>query len=291
MPSMNTTTITGHRIKNQIQTGVMIAGMLLIMGVLGLLFAGTFGLMWALIIGGFFLMFSGQMSPDMILRINGARPLNPYQSPQLFQLTEQLARRANLGYTPKLYVVPTQMMNAFAVGGRDNAGIGLTSGILRNLTPRELSGVLAHEISHIKNNDMRTIGLAAMISRMTNLFAFIGQILLFVNMPLLLIGQATFSWFGILLLIAAPRINTMIQLALSRTREYDADMGAVQLTGDPEGLASALGKLEMAQHSWFQRMMPGQAVPNQQAMSTHPQTKERVSRLLNLIPNPAVQYA
>ena len=139
-----------------------------------------------------------------------------------------------------------------------NAAIGVTDGILRGLNMGELTGVLAHEISHIEHNDIRVMAFADVISRVTSLFSSFGQFLLFINFPLLLVGMRPFSWFAIILLIAAPTLSGLLQLAISRTREFDAEVGAVRLTGDAEGLASALQKLESYQANMFKRMlMPG----------------------------------
>ena len=104
--------------------------------------------------------------------------------------------------------------------------------------------MLAHEISHIKNNDIKVMGMADTIMRVTHILSGIGKILLIVNMPLILVGKGSFSWLAVALLIFAPNLTTMLQLGLSRDRAYDADVGAVDLTKDPHTLASALQKLE-----------------------------------------------
>jgi len=185
---------------------------------------------------------------------------------------------------PRLYYIPDRMMNAFAVGSRDEAAIGLTEGLLRHLNRRELVGVLAHEISHIRHNDMRVMSVAALISHLTSLFSSFGQLLLFLNLPLLLFGRTTISWFAILLLLAAPLLSSLLQLALSRTREFEADLGAAHLTGDPEGLASALQKMAYYQDNLLKRIfMPGYKAPDPSLFRTHPKTDERVNRLRQLV--------
>jgi heat shock protein HtpX len=174
-------------------------------------------------------------------------------------------------------------MNAFSVGTRNNPIIGITGGLLNVLSINELAGVLAHEISHIRHNDMRVMGFADMISRLTSILSTAGQILLFVNLPLILFGIATVSWLGILFLIVAPVLSGLLQLAISRTREFDADLEAVRLTGDPDGLASALQKIETYRVSFWDRVfMPGRHMPDPSVFRTHPDTGERIERILSL---------
>jgi heat shock protein HtpX len=143
--------------------------------------------------------------------------------------------------------------------------------------------VLAHEISHIRSNDIWVMTLADTVSRLTGGLALMGQLLLFINLPLLLFGAAAISWWAILLLLFAPTISLLLQLALSRTREFDADMDAVEITGDPLGLASALRKLDRHQRGLWQRLLfPGRHTPDSWILSTHPSSEERIRRLAEL---------
>ena len=194
-----------------------------------------------------------------------------------------LARRAGLNTVPELYYVPTRVMNAFTVGDRSHSAIAITDGLLRALDLRELAGVLAHEVSHVRNNDMRVMMLADMVSRMASTFqtfALFSLIFLFTGM---------ITWTTVLVLMATPTIMTMLQLALSRTREFDADLGALELTGDALGLASALEKMDNYQQSFLDRVfIPGRRVPDPSILRTHPNTSERVRRLLELAEVPPV---
>lgn len=261
--------------------------MVLLVALLGYLFAGACGLGLAIVVGGFFVLIGQQISPQMILKMYKARPLLPSEAPALAQVVQELARRAKLSRPPQLYYIPSQMMNAFAVGSPNNAIIGVTDGLLRGLTMRELVGVLAHEMSHVQNNDMRVMRIADTVSRLAGMFSTVGQVLLFLNLPLVLMGGYAISWFGILLLIFAPTLVGLLQLALSRTREYDADLDAVQLTGDPRGLASALQKLETYHASFLKRvLLPGHRVPDPSLFRTHPHTEDRIARLLELAETP-----
>jgi heat shock protein HtpX len=174
-------------------------------------------------------------------------------------------------------------MNAFTMGRGENVAVAVTDGMIRSLNPREFAGVLAHELSHVRNGDLWVMMLADSIGRLTNLMTMAGGLLLLVNLPLLLLGMAQISWLFILLLLFAPTIASLLQMGLSRAREYDADLEAASLTGDPAGLASALNKLEQQEASLWERiLMPGRRLPEPSLLRSHPPTDERVRRLLSL---------
>jgi heat shock protein HtpX len=257
--------------------------MLAVLAALGYAFFGLRAVIWA-IIGAIPILLIGQrVSPQLMLRLYGARPVSPEGAPTLYKLVRSLSERADLPRLPQLYYIPSSAMNAFSVGTRQDAALGITDGMLRGLTQRELVGVLAHEIAHIRDNDMRVMGFADIISRITGFLARMGQLLLFFNLPMLLMGRPTISWFGVLLLIAAPTVTGLLQLGLSRTREFQADLTAARLTHDPEGLAGALRKLEVSQQSILGRiLLPNYRRPGPSLFRTHPHTDERVERLLSL---------
>ncbi len=275
--------VGGHDFRNWLHSMLLLLSMMLLLIFLGWLIGGRAGIVWAILLGAISLLFGRQASPQLVLRMYRARPLSVREAPQLYQIMEVLTRRAGLAYVPTLHYIPSRMMNAFAVGTKRNAAIGLTDGLLRGLTVRELTGVLAHELSHIRNNDMRSMNIADVVTRITNLFSSFGKLLLILNFPLILMGSYAISWWAILLLISAPMLSGLLQLALSRTREFDADLDAVQLTHDPVGLMSALQKLE--DHStnlWQQILMPGRGVPDPSIFRTHPHTTDRIARLQEL---------
>jgi heat shock protein HtpX len=275
--------ITDHRLTNLLYTLVLFGGMLALLAVLGFTLGDGTGLLWAIGLGLLFLLFTRQVSPELILRMYGARPLSAHEAPGLYRLVRELARRANLPSVPKLYLLSSRLTNAVTVGDRENAAIALTGNLTDRLNARELAGVLAHEISHIQYNDTRVKAVAATLGRVTSLFSFFGQVLLFFNLPLLLMGRGTISWLAILLLIFAPTLSGLMQLALSRRQEFNADLGAIRLTGDPEGMAGALQKLEYYQSSLLRRIfLPGYRAPETDLFRTHPQTRERVRRLLEV---------
>jgi heat shock protein HtpX len=189
-----------------------------------------------------------------------------------------------LQYIPRLYYIQTSIPNAFTIGTKSKAIITITAGLLEGLEFREILGVLAHEISHIQNNDIWIMNLSDIISRLTSIFSLTGQFLLLLNLPIIMITTYQIPWLPIVILIFAPIINMLLQLALSKTREFDADLGAAILTGDPEGLATALVKMEKYQSNFLSRIFfPGYKEPYPSLLRTHPETAERVKRLMSLV--------
>jgi heat shock protein HtpX len=272
-----------HAWRNRVQSLALLVAMGAFLAVLGWLVWGPDGVLVLVTAGVFGVAMNPSVSPWWVMRLYGARPIRPREAPQLWSVVSALAVRAQLPTAPDLYYVPSSMLNAFAVGTRNQAAIAVTDGLLRRLTLHEVAGVLAHEMSHIRNNDLWVMGLADLFSRATSLLSLMGQVLLLLNIPLILFGQAAINWLAIFLLVFAPSLSALAQLALSRTREYDADLNAARLTGDPEGLARALRKIERVQGGWLERIfMPGRRVPVPSLLRTHPQTDERIARLLAL---------
>jgi heat shock protein HtpX len=257
--------------------------MLLLLAVLGYSLGGVGGLLWGGVLALPFLFLGQRISPRWVLRMYGARPLAMYEAPALHDMVRALSQRAGLPAPPALYYLPSRTMNALSVGTRDSPALGVTDGLLRTLSPRELRGVIAHEIAHIRQNDLRVLTFADLIGRMTGFLSTVGQFLLFLNLPLLLMGRAPVSWLAVILLLVAPSASGLLRLALSRTREVDADLGAARLTGDPLGLASALRKMECYGASWLDRMLRPYRMPSRSLFRTHPTTEERVQRLLDLV--------
>jgi heat shock protein HtpX len=281
---MNAAQLRAHRRDNHLQSIILILGIALIMGVVGYVLGGRLGVWMALVFSAVSALVSPVISPRMILRMYQARPLEPRHAPELYALVDELVKRAELAHPPALYYVPTRMLNAFAVGGDRNAAIALTDGLLRTMSPRELSGILAHELSHVRYRDTRLMALGDAFSRLTALMSQIGQLLLLLALPAALMGAPFISLWGLLVLIFAPAASTMLQLALSRSREFHADMGAIELTHDPVGLASALKKLERAQtDSFWRRIFVPYRVLEPTVLRTHPATEERIERLMSLV--------
>lgn len=272
-----------HAWRNRFQSLVLLAVMAGFAALLGYFLWGADGMLVLLAFVLVGIVFHPSFSPWMIMRMYGATPLTPEQAPELWGLLSTLAKGAGLARPPALYFLPSRMLNAFAVGSQSRSAIGVTDGLLQQLNRRELVGVLAHEISHIRSNDLWVMGLADLFSRATSLISLLGQLLLLLNLPLIVFTDVSINWLAILLLIFAPNLSALTQLALSRTREFDADLNAASLTGDPEGLARALIRIEQAQGGWLERIvLPGRRVPEPSLLRTHPKTQERVARLLAL---------
>lgn len=266
---------------NTLHTWLLLAGSLALLVVCAFTLAGPVGIIYAFVFGAISLVAIRRISPQMVLKMYKARAVTRAEFPQGLAIVEELSRRAGLPRAPELHVIPSRMMNAFAVGRKDNSVVAVTDQLIRVLTARELTGVLAHEISHIRNEDLKVMALADTVSRFTSLMSTIGIVSLLFNITFLASGaHAQVPWLGVLLLLVAPTIGGLLQMALSRTREFDADLGASLLTGDPDGLAQALMKLEKAQgRLWENLILPGGRIPDPSILRTHPLTETRVARL------------
>ncbi|MBD9354804.1 zinc metalloprotease HtpX [Methylomonas albis] len=281
--------ITWHRHSwlNRLQTALLMLALLAICTLAGSLLFGEEGIWIALTTGVFALIFEPAAAWRLTLSLYRARPIYPQEAPALWQILQVLAERAELPNTPTPYYIPSPLINAFAVGSRKQSAIALTDGLFKQLNSRELSSVLAHEMAHIANNDLRVMGLADAISRITALFAATGQLFLVLSLPLLLFSEIDFqiNWPGLFLLLFSPHLALLMQLGLSRIREYDADLNAAALTGDPLGLAAALAHIEQVSGGWKSILLPGWGNPEPSWLRTHPPTVERVRRLQALNPS------
>jgi heat shock protein HtpX len=201
-------------------------------------------------------------------------PLSPFQAPGLNALLQELARRASLPTVPRLYLLPQPVLQAVAAGTTERPGIGVTRALVETLSAEELAGVLAHEISHVRHGDLTVMRIAAAASGITRAMAQAGLIVL------ILWGAGAFGAHPLLpvLLILAPLASDMLALSLSRTREFLADAGAVELTGDPAALASALTRLKVLQGDDFERLA-SRGPRWLRWFRTHPTIEERVAAL------------
>lgn len=274
-----------HKIRNAAQTALLLGGMVLLLSACAWVIAGWTGVYWTAAASVILLVVAPRISPRMVLAMYRAKEIPPAALPSVYEALRSLAWKAGLENVPRLYYVPSSMLNAFAMGGREDAVIGITDGILRNLDMRELSGVLAHEISHIRNNDLWVMGLADMVGQLTRIMSLAATLLLAFTLPAWLAQGGTIPWLLILLLAFAPTIGSLLQLALSRAREFDADLDAAGLTEDPIGLVSALRKLETLRRGFLERILfPGTRIPEPSLLRTHPSTEERIERLVSLVP-------
>lgn len=270
-----------HHWANLLQSLLLIALLLVISSLSGMLLFGEFGLLLALGCALFALLFEPMTAWRLTLQLYQARPIYPEEAPVLWQITHTLAKRAGLTATPVLYYVPSRVINAFAIGSRKHAAIALTDGLLSQLNQRELAGVLGHEIAHIAHDDLKVMGLADFVSRLTNVFSGAGQLMILLWLPIIFISGdpiAVNPW-AIALLIFSPHLAILMQLGLSRVREFDADLKSAMLTEDPMALACALAKIEHRQRTWLSILLPGWGNPEPSWLRSHPSTTDRIKKL------------
>lgn len=294
-----------QRRRNRAQAILLLAGMGGVLALCAWLLAGGGGLL--IVVAGTVVALATRprVPPEWVLRAYGAHPLPPAAAPELHRLVGALAARAELPARPRIAYVPSRAMNAFAVGRPHDAAIAVTDGLLRGLPGRELVGVLAHEVSHVRADDLWIMTLADTLGRLAHALAYAGLALLVVGLPLWGAGaEARAVLLVAVALTLVPTAVTLLQLALSRSREYDADVEAARLTGDPEGLAAALHRLERAEgRIWERILVPRRRGPDPLLLRTHPPTEERVRRLRSLslprrrvipvrdVPHPPAGYA
>ncbi len=269
------------RFSNVLHSVMLVGGIGLIMSFSAWLLFGKSGVVWAFVMIAVLLLISPRIAPEIIVRMYGARKVHPQYGAPVLRVMEELARRADLPAVPHLYVIPSPVINAFATGVKSGALIVVTQGMLNKLTARELTGVLAHEMSHIRNNDLWIMSLADTMSRFTYFMALMAIAIAMISVPIALFGGPPVPLLSILVLYFAPTVSSLLQLGLSRAREYDADHIGAELTGDPEGLASALHKIESYQGRILETIfIPGRNMPVPSVLRTHPPTEERIKRLL-----------
>jgi heat shock protein HtpX len=268
-----------HKLRNSMHTLILLSGMLLLLLALFTSLFGSEGIVMMLFSFALLLLFTPRASAWLVLRLHRARQLPFASAPELYRIVEQLARHAELSEHPLLFYIPSPTPNAFAMSERGQPLIAVTDGLLEHLDSNEIAAVLAHEISHIRNGDLNVMMAADLISRMTGSLATVGWLMLVINLPLWLLTGTALPWLAILLLLFAPLASTLLQLALSRTREFDADLDAARITGDAGALARALLKLEQVNSRWWNWLIPMRHEAGSSWARTHPSTRERVRRL------------
>lgn len=274
-----------HRDRNRLHSIALLGGIGAVVALGAYLLWGAIGIVLAAATIAFVALMSPRLAPEALMRLYRARPIDPRSGGQLLDVVNILARRAELPSVPAVYVIPSSTLNAFATGSPARSAIAITEGLLRRLTLREIVGVLAHEMSHVRNNDLWVMGLADLMTRFTQSLSLVAMVLAVLNVLAILTGEMLVSWLAILLLYLAPTLASLLQLGLSRAREYDADLEAAMLTGDPAGLASALRRLEEAQGSLWEDLLypvPGRRMPVPSVLRTHPPTADRIARLIEL---------
>lgn len=279
---------------NNFKTTILLACLTGVLLAIGQIWFGRQGLTIALILAAVMNLGSYFFSDKIAIASSGAVPISREENPRIYQIVERLAGKANVP-VPKIYMIPTDSPNAFATGRNPaHASVVVTRGIMELCNDTEIEGVLAHELGHVKNRD---ILISAVVATVAGAITYIAQIAMWAEM---------FGGYGggrrdegeggifsaLAMIIVAPLAATLIQLAISRSREYQADSTGAHITGNPQGLASALEKIDQ----WSKRV-PMQVSPATAHLycaqpltsgqilsglfSTHPPIKKRVERLLN----------
>ena len=276
---------------NLMKTAVLMAAITALFMAIGGMIGGRTGMMLALVVAIGMNFFSYWFSDQMVLKMYNAREVDETSAPRFYNMVRELAQRAELPM-PKVYLIDEAAPNAFATGRNpEHAAVAATTGILNVLTERELRGVMAHELAHVKHRDIliSTISatMAGAISMLANFAVFFGgrdeE------------GRPANPIAGIAVAILAPLAASVIQMAISRAREFEADRGGAEISGDPAALASALDKI----HRYAQGipLHAAEAHPETAQMmimnplsggglrglfSTHPATEERIARLMEM---------
>lgn len=280
---------------NMFRTTILLAVLTALFVWIGQMLGGHQGAIVALIIAGAMNFFSYWFSDKIVIKMYGGQEVSAQDDPELYGIVQDLATRAGLPM-PKVYVLPQDTPNAFATGRNpQHAAVAVTDGIRRILTKRELTGVLGHELSHVMNRDILVSTIAATLAGAISYLAQMAQ-------WAMIFGGGRDrddeggggNIFGlIVMMIVAPIAAMLIQMAVSRSREYGADTGGAKITGDPLALASALKKLHMGSqsiplhvnnatanataHMFIVNPLTGRGFAN--LFSTHPPMEERIARL------------
>ena len=280
---------------NTFRTTILLAVLTVLLIWIGDMLGGRQGAIIALLLAGGMNFFSYWFSDKIVLKMYGGQEVSAQDDPELYGLVQDLAQRAGLPM-PKVYILPQDTPNAFATGRNpEHAAVAVTDGIRRILTKRELAGVLGHELSHVKNRDILVSTIAATLAGAIGYLAQMAQFAMFFG------GNRDRDDEGgggniiglIVMMIVAPIAAMLIQMAVSRSREYGADEGGAKVTGDPLALASALRKLHMGAqniplqvnnatanataHMFIVNPLTGHGLAS--LFSTHPPMEERIARL------------
>ena len=273
---------------NTMRTGLLMAALMGLFLAVGYLLGREQGMFIAFLMAAGMNVFAYWNADKMVLRMHGARQVDRQTAPEFYQLIEDLSQRAGLPM-PKVYIMDNPQPNAFATGRNpENAAVAATTGLLRLLTPDEIAGVMAHELAHVRNRDTLVMTMTATIAGAISMLANFGM--LFGgnrdrNNPLGVVGI-------ILMVVLAPLAAMLVQMAISRTREYGADRGGAEISGQPMALASALAKISGAArqivnpaaeanpataHMFIINPLSGMRMGN--LFSTHPDPGKRIAEL------------
>jgi heat shock protein HtpX len=278
---------------NWLKTSILMAAILALFGFMGALIGGSSGMLLALLFGGAMNIFAYWFSDRMVLKMYNAREVDAASAPQFYSMIRELTQRAGLPM-PRVYIIDEPQPNAFATGrDPEHAAVAATTGILHLLSAREVRGVMAHELAHVRHRDIliSTISatMAGAISALANFAVFFGG--------RDAEGRPSNPLAGVVVALLAPMAAGLIQMAISRAREFEADRGGAEISNDPHALADALSKIDAYAHGI--PMAPAEAHPETAQMmiinplsgsgmdrlfSTHPATEARVARVRALAP-------
>ncbi|MCL6263981.1 zinc metalloprotease HtpX [Craterilacuibacter sp. RT1T] len=274
--------------ENWLKTTLLMAAIIALFGVIGALLGGKSGMLLALMFGGAMNFYAWWNSDQTVLRMYNAQEVDANSAPEFYGMVAELAARAQIPM-PRVYVIHEEQPNAFATGrDPEHAAVAATTGIMRVLDYRELRGVMAHELAHVRHRDTListlSASMAGAISALANFALFFGGR----NSE----GRAVNPLAAMLLALLAPLAASLIQMAISRSREFDADQGGAEISGDPLALAAALAKIEYVArgillpqaeaHPETAQMMiinPLSGMGMDNLFRTHPLTEERIARL------------
>jgi heat shock protein HtpX len=274
---------------NTMKTTLLLAAMTGLLLLVGDAIGGRSGLTVALGVTALMNFAAWFWSDKIVLAAYRAQPVGPQEAPELYSIVEGLANRAGIPM-PRLYVIPDPALNAFATGrSPSHAAVAATEGILRAMSRDELEGVLAHELSHVLNRDTLTSSVAATLA---GAISWLARMAYFMPMGRSRDDDGPNPLVGLLTLLLAPFAAMLIQLAVSRSREYEADASGARLVGHPEGLANALRKLQASAeripmrnadpataHLFIVNPLSGRSLAG--LFSTHPPLEKRIERLLS----------
>ena len=273
---------------NWLKTSILMAAIVALFGTVGAMLGGAQGMLVALVFGGAVNLWAYWFSDRMVLAMYHAREVDAATEPRFHRLVKDLAQRAGLPM-PRVYLIDEDQPNAFATGRNpENAAVAATSGLLRILTERELRGVMAHELTHVLHRDILISTISATVAGAIGSLAHLGMFFGGRDGD----GRPANPVVSLIVMLVAPFMAMLIQFAISRAREFEADRGGAEISGDPQALASALDKI----HRYAQgiALEPAEAHPETAQMmimnplagggiaglfSTHPDTGERIARL------------
>lgn len=278
---------------NWLKTAVLMAAIVALFGMVGAALGGAGGMMIALLLAGAMNIYAYWFSDKAVLKMYGAQEITPdnTQFRSYYQMVQELAQNAELPM-PKVYVINESQPNAFATGRNpENAAVAATAGIMRILSERELRGVMAHELAHVKNRDTLISTISATVA---GAIASIAQFGMLLGGGRDAQGERNVNpLVGLLVMLVAPLAASLIQMAISRAREFEADKAGAEISGDPKALATALEKIHHYAHQvtnptaeahpeTAQMMIinPLSGISFDRLFSTHPRTEERVARLM-----------